>query len=156
MRALHRLRHRRDAGEINGFTLIELLIVVVVLGILAAVVIFSLGGITAKTAIASCQDDGATVSTAIADFNNQNPATGVTTAGLLNGTAANGNIPYIQSWPNNTPHYAFEISSAVGTPTHATAANQLMVSITPAGSVLAATQANYVPYTGPTTCLGVS
>src|SRR5580692_7475332 len=33
-----------------GFTLIELLIVIVVLGVLAAVVIFSLGGVTAEAA----------------------------------------------------------------------------------------------------------
>jgi len=40
--AFQRLKRMRDAGEINGFTLIELLIVIVVLGILAAVVIFAL------------------------------------------------------------------------------------------------------------------
>src|ERR1039458_4503729 len=100
---LHRLKHQRDAGEINGFTLLEVLIVIVVLGILAAVVIFALGGISSKTAVAACEADGATVSSAIADFNNQNENTAVTTAGLLNGTTANGNSSYIQSWPNNTP-----------------------------------------------------
>jgi general secretion pathway protein G len=68
-----RLQRQRDAGEIDGFTLIELLIVIVVLGILAAVVIFALGGITGKSAVASCQADGATVSTALAAFNAQNP-----------------------------------------------------------------------------------
>src|ERR1039458_8321001 len=87
---LHRLKHQRDAGEINGFTLLEVLIVIVVLGILAAVVIFALGGISSKTAVAACEADGATVSSAIADFNNQNENTAVTTAGLLNGTTANG------------------------------------------------------------------
>jgi len=66
-----RLQRQRDAGEIDGFTLIELLIVIVVLGILAAVVIFALGGITGKSAVASCQADGATVSTALAAFNAQ-------------------------------------------------------------------------------------
>jgi type II secretory pathway pseudopilin PulG len=136
--------------------MIEILIVIVVLGVLAAVVIFALGGITGKTAVAACQSDGATVATAIADFNAQNTGTAVTMAGLLNGTVANGNVPYIQSWPDNTPHYAFEFSTAVGTPTHATAANQLEVSISPAGAVVAATQANYHPYIGPVSCVGAS
>ncbi len=68
-----RLKRQRDAGEISGFTLIELLIVIVVLGILAAVVIFALGGITGKSQLAACQADGATVSTAFAAFHAQNP-----------------------------------------------------------------------------------
>jgi prepilin-type N-terminal cleavage/methylation domain-containing protein len=153
---LHRLQRQRDAGEIDGFTLLEVLIVVVVLGILAAVVIFALGGITGKTAVASCQADGATVSTAMAIFRNQNPNVAVTTAGLENGTPANGNSSYIQSWPNNTPHYAFALSTAVGTPGNATAAYQLEVSIIPAGNVNAATLADYNPYLGPTSCLGVT
>jgi prepilin-type N-terminal cleavage/methylation domain-containing protein len=84
-----RLKRRRDAGEIDGFTLIELLIVIVVLGILAAVVIFALGGITGKSALASCQADGATVSTALAAFNAQNPTTynNVTGGGTTTPTA---------------------------------------------------------------------
>jgi prepilin-type N-terminal cleavage/methylation domain-containing protein len=105
-----RLKRRRDAGEIDGFTLIELLIVIVVLGILAAVVIFALGGITGKSALASCQADGATVSTAIAAFNAQNPSINPTPA-LLTGTTDGG--PYIQSWPANLPHYGFAISDGL-------------------------------------------
>ncbi|MFY9782343.1 MAG: prepilin-type N-terminal cleavage/methylation domain-containing protein [Acidimicrobiales bacterium] len=116
-----KLKRRRDAGEIDGFTLIEILIVIVVLGILAAVVIFALGGITGKTALASCQADGATVASALSAFNAQNPgfagttnytqadllpsATGGTPLGVVGG-------PYIQSWPSNLPHYAFQLTSA--------------------------------------------
>jgi len=53
-------RQKRNAG----FTLIELLIVIVILGILAAVVVFSVQGIQDRGQKAACKSDIATITTA--------------------------------------------------------------------------------------------
>ena len=146
------IKRRREAEGLSaGFTLIELLIVIVVLGILAGVVVFALGGVTSKSALAACQADGATVSTAIAAYNAQNTSTPVTVSALTTGT----NV-YIQSWPSNIPHYAFAISDGVTTYTGLTttpAAGTLLVATTPAGAVTAASP--WALYTGAGACANV-
>jgi len=58
-----KIQERREDGNARnyGFTLIELLIVIVVLGILAAIVIFSLTGVTGESKASACNADGKSV-----------------------------------------------------------------------------------------------
>jgi general secretion pathway protein G len=56
-------KRKRAAGE-EGFTLIELLVVIIILGILAAVVVFSVGGIGDKGQGSACKIDERTLRTA--------------------------------------------------------------------------------------------
>ena len=66
---------RRNDEEVTeqGFTLIELLIVIVVLGILAAIVIFSLTGVTGlERRFAACNSDAKTVQAAVQAYIAQN------------------------------------------------------------------------------------
>ena len=69
---LERLRERRDErGDEGGFTLIELLIVIVILGILAAIVVFAVQNLTGSSAKASCSADVKSVETAAEAFKAQ-------------------------------------------------------------------------------------
>ena len=62
---LERLRERREElGDEGGFTLIELLIVIVILGILAAIVVFAVQNLAGSSALASCKADVKTAETA--------------------------------------------------------------------------------------------
>ena len=52
----------------RGFTLVELLVVIVILGILAAVVVFAVGGITNKGKSSACTIEVRTINTALQAF----------------------------------------------------------------------------------------
>ncbi len=105
IQANRRLKNR-SAVEVDdtGFTLIELLIVIVVLGILAAIVVFALNGVTGQSAAAACQSDAKTVGIGVAALETENPTTTPATsaawqADLLGNTLSGA--PFLQSWPNS-------------------------------------------------------
>ena len=60
---MHRMIER--AREEGGFTLIELMIVIVILGVLAGIVLFAVGGITDRGATAACKTDLSTIQTGV-------------------------------------------------------------------------------------------
>lgn len=92
-----------------GFTLIELLIVIVVLGILAAVVVFSLGGVTAKAAVAACQSDAKTTEIAVAAYEAQEGGVAPTSLDAL----TQGADPYLQSVPSSSYYVISLVNGAV-------------------------------------------
>jgi prepilin-type N-terminal cleavage/methylation domain-containing protein len=67
---MHKLVQR--SREESGFTLIELMIVIVILGVLAGIVIFAVGGITDNGNVAACKSDVKTVDVAVEAYKAKN------------------------------------------------------------------------------------
>ena len=131
--AYRRIQQKRAIeGSDSGFTLIELLIVIVVLGILAAIVVFSLGTITGKSAVAACQADAQQLNTGLAAYYAANQAypdmTGPATTGITanNGGGFTTDYPvglapaFLQTLPNNPSHYTFTYTAIPATATATT------------------------------------
>lgn len=90
----------------EGFTLIELLIVIVILGILAAVVVFSVSGIRDTASKNACLTEKKTVETAMEAYYAQM------------GTAAQATSDLVPNYLNSNPEY-FTLAAGTLAPTSA-------------------------------------
>ena len=96
-------RRSRSKGQ-SGFTLIELLVVIAILGVLAGVVVFAVGGVTAGAKKNACKTERKTVETAMEAYKADN---GVYPVGLINLTS--GTPSYLKSDP--TANFTYVASS---------------------------------------------
>ncbi len=80
----------------SGFTLIELLVAVAILGVLAGVAVFAVGGLTGQSKSAACKTETDTIKTANAAAN----ASSVTTDTYA--TFVPGTIKYFTVTPSGT------------------------------------------------------
>ena len=120
IKSIQKQRRAASEGGDTGFTLIDLLIVIVVLGILAAIVVFALSGVTGQSSAAACQSDAKTVGIGVAALQAENPTTTPATSPIwqtdLLGTTPViplRGAPFLQSWP--TPSGGtYSVSVAIG------------------------------------------
>ncbi len=121
------LLERKAQKDDEGFTLIELLIVIVVLGILAAVVVFALANVNHNAKSSACTADAKTIETAVGTYNAQftpsiTTEVSGTAAGNVNpGTPASYstatqaalllNNGLVKSWPGSSNGYAISLST---------------------------------------------
>jgi 2',3'-cyclic-nucleotide 2'-phosphodiesterase (5'-nucleotidase family) len=83
--------------------------VVAVIGLTAAVVVFTHGGVDQQGASAACNADARAVETAVAAFEAENPRTTPTPTQLTKSTVNGG--PILKSWPRGGALYSISLSS---------------------------------------------
>ncbi len=66
---MNMIQKRQQMRGQSGFTLIELLVAIAILGVLAGVAVFAVGGLTGQSKAAACDTEAATIKTAAAAAN---------------------------------------------------------------------------------------
>jgi general secretion pathway protein G len=99
---LNRIRTRRR--DESGFTLIELLITIVILGVLAAIVVFGVQAFNSNGQAAACQADKKNVQVAVQAYYAKNAAWPTAIGDLVTGG-------YLQSAPPTTNGYTITLGS---------------------------------------------
>ena len=103
---MRKIWERRNSDE-SGFTLVELLVVIVILGILAAVAVFAVGGVTDKGKQASCKADVNSVATASEAYYAKNGAYAADVAALVT-------AKFLRSGPATGNGYTISYTAATG------------------------------------------
>lgn len=85
------------------------MIVVIVLGVLSAIVLLNLGGVSTESVVTACTTDAKTVSVAVTDFQAEHPGVTPTSQDLL-GSDVVYTKPYLKSWPSSR-YYSVSITS---------------------------------------------
>ena len=102
-----RRRNRRE----HGVTVCDVASTLAIVGIVAVTMVFALGGVTSRSALALCQQQGSTTATAILRYDASNPGAALTNGNFLTEltTSESNGGPYLKTWPSNFPHYAFTV-----------------------------------------------
>lgn len=88
-------------GREDGFTLIELLIVVIILGILAAIVVFAVGSTRKDAVNAACKTNVKSIQLAIEAVKTKEGSYPATQAAIL-ATSSSTNGAVLKAWPGGT------------------------------------------------------
>jgi general secretion pathway protein G len=78
---------RAAKSEESGFTLVELLLVITILGVLAGVVVFSVGGFQENSQTEACKAEAATVNAAVEAYYAKNKAYPTAWTSLTSGSS---------------------------------------------------------------------
>lgn len=111
---LARIRKQLEEKDDKGFTLVELLVVIIIIGILAAIAVPIYLNQQAKAKDSAAKADLANYRTAVAQFMVENPNTAPTTAGV-GFAGSDGNTMTLNNVSMSAGTFCMQVSYAGGT-----------------------------------------